>query len=68
MQSLEGDTIKEMIVKAFKRFKKWVEPNPDDNAFLLIFKMIYKSIVILILIALSPVILILLLIIFFATL
>jgi len=45
---------------------EWVKPNPADGLFLKIVKMIFKSIILLILVALSPVILVVLLFVFFA--
>lgn len=56
------------IMQRILAIKEWVKPDPADPLWLTIIKTIYKSIAVLILIALSPVILLLLIIIFFATL
>jgi hypothetical protein len=66
MDKLEGESIEEMIASRFKRLKEWLKPNPADSRLIQGLKLIYKSLAVLGLIALSPVILVVLLFVFFA--
>ena len=56
------------LKKRLLALREWVKPKPNDPLWLTVIKLIYKSIALLILVALSPVLLLLLLIVFFATL
>ena len=68
MEKLEGESKREMIANWVKRLKEWLKPNPADSMLLNGVKLIYKSIAVLVLVALSPVILVVLLFVFFAML
>jgi hypothetical protein len=48
------------------KIKEWIKPDPADNLFVQIVKLIFKCIALLILIALSPVLLVVLVFVFFA--
>jgi hypothetical protein len=68
MEKLEEEGIRKMLANRIKWLKEWVKPNPADSRLIQGLKLIYKSIAVLILIALSPVILVALLFVFFAAL
>lgn len=68
MQELEGESIREMLVKRLNQLKEWLKPDAKDSTLVTSLKMIYKAVAVLILIAFSPVILIILLFVFFAAL
>ena len=68
MEPLEGEDIKGTIINYLKRFREWLKPNPADTLLLTSFKMIYKALAVLVLVALSPVIFLILLLVFFAAL
>ena len=68
MQELEGESIRESLIKRLNLFKEWLKPNPADTTLVTSLKMIYKVIAVLLLIVFSPVIFIVLLFIFFAAL
>jgi hypothetical protein len=68
MQELEGESIREMLVKRLNQLKEWLKPDAEDSTIVTSLKMIYKAVAVLILIAFSPVILIILLFVFFAAL
>jgi hypothetical protein len=68
MQELEGESIREMLVKRLNQLKEWLKPDAEDSTTVTSLKMIYKALAVLILIAFSPVILIILLFVFFAAL
>ena len=68
MQELEGESIREMLVKRLNQLKEWLKPDAEDSTIVTSLKMIYKADAVLILIAFSPVILIILLFVFFAAL
>lgn len=68
MQKLEGEGIRELLIKQINKFKEWLKPNPSDSTLVISLKMIYKVIAVLVLIVFSPVILIILLFVFFAAL
>lgn len=65
---MEEESFKGMIISRIKQLKEWLKPNPADSTAVTILKLIYKSIAVLVLIALSPVILVVLLFVFIATL
>jgi hypothetical protein len=50
------------IIKQIRALGEWVKPNPADNLFVQILKIMYKSVVVLILTALSPIVLLFLII------
>ena len=64
----EEEGFRQLLLNRIIAIKDWVKPVPSDPVWLTIIKSIYKSIAVLLLIAVSPVILLLLIIIFFATL
>jgi hypothetical protein len=68
MEQLEGKGMKETIVNYFKRFREWLKPNGSDTLLVKSLKMVYKVLVVLVLVALSPVLLIILIFAFFAAL
>lgn len=67
-QKLEGDSFSDLVKNKFNAFRQWLKPDPADGKFLLAIKYVYKSIVVLLLVAFSPVIIIILLFVFFAAL
>lgn len=56
------------IKDQLNKLGEWVRPNPEDSHLLQVVKLLFKSIVLLVLLALSPILLVLLLFVFFATL
>lgn len=57
-----------ILRKTLLSIREWVRPKPADPLYLTILKFIYKGIVLLLMVALSPLILVVLIVIFFATL
>lgn len=58
----------DIIKKQLVALREWVKPKPGDAPLVTVFKLLYKGIALLVLVALSPVILLILLLVFFATL
>ena len=58
--------LQKYVSKQVKDLREWLKPNPNDTTSTKIFKGIYKGIVVLILIALSPVLALILTIAFLA--
>ena len=56
----------EMIQYKVRQLGEWVKPDPADKPLVRVLKLFYKSIVVLVLIALSPVLLVIMLFVFFA--
>lgn len=54
--------LQKYILNQIKALGAWVKPNPADNLFVQILKIMYKSIALLLLTALSPVVLLFLII------
>lgn len=69
---MEDESVREelrtFIQNKWNALQEWLKPNPDDSIAIQILKSIYKSLAVLVLIALSPVILLLLLIAFIGVL
>lgn len=57
-----GKALQNHILKQIRALGEWVKPDPADNLFIQIIKIMYKSVVLLILTALSPVVLLFLII------
>jgi len=54
--------IKDWLIK----IREWIRPNPKDSHLLQVIKLFFKSLALLVLIALSPLLLVVLLFVFFA--
>lgn len=54
--------LRKYILQQIKALGEWVKPDPADNLFVQILKIMYKSVVVLILTALSPIVLLFLII------
>lgn len=56
------EELRKYILAQVRALGEWVKPDPADNLFIQILKIMYKSVVVLILTALSPVVLLFLII------
>lgn len=56
------EELRKYILSQVRALGEWVKPDPADNLFIQILKIMYKSVVVLILTALSPVVLLFLII------
>jgi hypothetical protein len=64
----QPETIGEYFLMQVRKLLRWIKPTPDDALAVSIIKTILKSIVMLVLIAFSPVVIIILTVAFFAAL
>jgi hypothetical protein len=64
MDDSAAKALRQYILDKIKRLREWVKPEPADPLLLKIGKLFFKSLVLLLLTALSPVILVVLLIAF----
>ena len=64
----EEEGLKEYLLRQIKLLKEWLKPVPGEALPIQILKAILKSIVVLILIAISPVVIVILILVFFVTL
>ena len=55
--------IKERLIQ----IREWIRPDPNDSPLLQVVKLLFKSLVLLVLLALSPALLVIMLFVFFAT-
>ena len=55
--------IKERLIQ----IREWIRPDPNDSPLLRVVKLFFKSLVLLVLLALSPALLVIMLFVFFAT-
>ena len=63
---LEGRGFIESIKYWLEKLREWVKPNPVDKPLIRVLKLFYKTIVLLVLIALSPVLIVVLVFVFLA--
>lgn len=57
-----SEALRKHILKQISALGQWIKPNPADNLFLQIIKLFFKSIVVLLLTAFSPIVLLVLII------
>ena len=57
-----SEALRKHILKQIRSLGQWVKPDPADNLFIQIIKLFFKSIVVLLLTALSPIILVVLIV------
>lgn len=57
-----AEALRNYLLKQIKSLRDWVKPDPADHVLIQTLKLLYKSIVVLILLALSPVVILFLVI------
>ena len=57
-----SEALRNHILKQIRALGQWIKPDPADNLFVQIVKLIFKSIVVLLLTAFSPIVLLILII------